>query len=184
MTVLSDIEIMARVRNQGMIAPFTEDQVRDGVISYGLSSYGYDARIANEWKVFRHSPTGRGVDPKNAVGEFEEFTANELWIEPQTFVLGRTVEHFKIPRDLLVICVGKSTMARFGAIVNVTPLEPEWFGQVTIEISNTSSRPIKVYAFEGICQFIFLRSSCTCHTSYKDKQGRYQGQIGVVEGRI
>lgn len=183
MTVLSDIEISRRVETDNMISPFIAEQVRDGVISYGLSSYGYDARIANEWKVFRHDP-GVGVDPKNVVGEFEEFKANELWIEPGTFVLGRTVERFAIPRDLLVICVGKSTMARMGAIVNVTPLEPEWEGWVTIEISNTSSRPVKVYANEGICQFIFLQASSPCQTSYADKGGKYQSQVGVVEPRL
>jgi dCTP deaminase len=182
MSVLSDIEIMQRANEQGMIEPFVADQVRDGVISYGLSSYGYDARVADEWKVFRYDLVG--VDPKNAGEEYDYFHADEIWVEPGTFVLGRTVERFIIPRDLLVICVGKSTLARAGLIVNVTPLEPMWEGWVTIEISNTSSRPVKVYANEGICQFIFLRADTSCRTSYADKGGKYNFQSGVVGPRL
>ena len=197
MSILSDDEIARRSVVDGMISPFVGEQVRDGVISYGLSSYGYDARIADDWKVFRRREDGRndwafdpkdikrfGVDPKNAVHEFERLRAAELWIEPGTFVLGHTVEHFKMPRDLLAICVGKSTYARSGLVVNVTPLEPEWLGQVTIEISNTSSRPVKVYANEGICQFIFHRASSVCRTSYADKAGKYMFQTGVVGPRL
>ena len=197
MSILSDEQIARRVAEQGMISPFVTEQVRDGVISYGLSSYGYDARIADDWKVFRRQEDTRnywafdpseikrfGVDPKNAAHEFERLRAVELWVEPGTFVLGHTVEHFKIPRDVLTICVGKSTYARSGLIVNVTPLEPEWIGQVTIEISNTSSAPVKVYANEGICQFIFLKASSPCRTSYADKAGKYMNQIGVVGPRL
>lgn len=197
MTVLSDMKIIERVHTQGMIQPFVTEQVGEGVFSYGLSSYGYDARIADEWKVFHQRQDSRnfwafdpkdieryGVDPKKATGEFKELRAAELWVEPGTFVLGRTIETFKIPRDVLVICVGKSSLARFGLIVNVTPLEPEWEGEVTIEISNTGSRPVKVYANEGICQFIFLRADDPCAISYADKRGKYMYQTGVVEARL
>lgn len=197
MSILSDDEISRRVADQGMISPFVGEQVRDGVISYGLSSYGYDARIADDWKVFRRREDGRnhwafdpseikrfGVDPKNAEGEFERLRAAELWIEPGTFVLGRTVEYFKIPRDVLAICVGKSTYARVSLLVNVTPIEPEFQGNITIEISNTSNRPVKVYANEGICQFIFHRASSVCRTSYADKNGKYMFQTGVVGPRL
>jgi dCTP deaminase len=179
-SVLSDIEIMHRVRSHGMISPFVAEQVRAGVISYGLSSYGYDARIANEWAVFHPNRTD-GVDPKNVDGVFEHFTADKLWIPPNTFVLGRTVETFKVPRDLLVICLGKSTYARAGLIVNVTPLEPEWQGEVTIEISNTTDLPVRVYGGEGICQFVFMKADSTCGTSYADKRGKYNHQRGVQE---
>lgn len=183
MSVLSDIEIMHRVRSHGMIEPFVTEQVRAGVISYGLSSYGYDARISDEWAVFHDDPC-TGVDPKAASGQFEHFRNDELWVQPGTFVLGRTIERLVIPRDVLVICLGKSTYARAGLVVNTTPIEPEWEGYVTIEISNTSHRPVKIYAGEGICQFIFLRASAMCQTSYADKSGKYQGQVGVVEPRL
>ena len=148
-----------------MIEPFVESQRRDGCISYGLSSYGYDARVADEFKVFTNIDSVI-VDPK-------DFAAN-------SFALARTVEYFRIPRDVLVICLGKSTYARCGIIVNVTPLEPGWEGHVTLEFSNTTPLPAKIYANEGACQFLFLEGNEPCETSYADRAGKYMGQRGVT----
>ena len=167
-----------------MIEPFVESQKREGVISYGLSSYGYDARVASEFKIFTNVDSAV-VDPKN-------FSSNSLVdretdvciIPPNSFVLGRTVEYFRIPRDTLVICLGKSTYARCGIIVNVTPLEPEWEGYVTLEFSNTTPLPAKIYANEGVCQFLFFRSEESCEVSYKDRSGKYMGQTGVTLPKI
>ena len=182
--VLSDREIRELSRNGNMISPFEGGQVKrfgsKDVISYGTSSYGYDARMSNEFKIFtnvNHSI----VDPKNFdEGSYVDVISDEVIIPPNSFLLGRTVEYFKIPRDILTICLGKSTYARCGLIVNVTPLEPEWEGHVTIEISNTTPLPAKIYAGEGICQFLFLKGSMPCETSYADRKGKYQGQTGVT----
>ena len=167
-----------------MIDPFVEGSIRSGVISYGISSYGYDIRVSNEFKIFTnvHSAV---VDPKHFVPEsFVDFTGDICIIPPNSFVLSRTVEHFKIPREVLVICVGKSTYARCGLIVNVTPLEPGWEGYLTLEISNTTPLPAKVYANEGIAQLLFFAGDGICETSYADKKGKYQGQVEVTLPRI
>jgi dCTP deaminase len=163
----------------GMIDPFVETQKREGVISFGLSSYGYDARVANEFKVFTNVDSAI-VDPKHfSPQSFVDRQADVCVIPPNSFALAHTIEYFRIPRDVLVICLGKSTYARCGIIVNVTPLEPEWEGQVTIEISNTTPLPAKIYAFEGICQFLFIQGNEPCETSYADKAGKYMRQRGV-----
>ena len=165
--------------------PFVETQKREGVISYGLSSYGYDARVADEFKVFTNVDCAI-VDPKTVQPELLSSTRTGpvCVIPPNSFALAHTVEYFRIPRDVLVICLGKSTYARCGIIVNVTPLEPEWEGQVTIEISNTTPLPAKIYAIEGICQFLFLQGNEPCETSYADKAGKYMGQRGVALPRM
>ena len=182
MTIKSDRWIRAMAA-QGMIEPFAADQVRraDGrrVISFGTSSYGYDVRCAPEFKVFTniHSAT---VDPKNFDDRsFVDVAGPHCIIPPNAFALARTVEYFRIPRDVLTLCVGKSTYARCGIIVNVTPLEPEWEGHVTLEFSNTTNLPAKIYANEGVAQLLFLQSDEPCATSYKDRGGKYQGQRGV-----
>lgn len=165
---------------KGMITPFVENLNRDGVISYGVSSYGYDARVANEFKIFTNVNNAI-VDPKDFSSDsFVDRQSDECIIPPNSFVLGRTVEYFRIPRDVLVICLGKSTYARCGIIVNVTPLEPEWEGHVTLEFSNTTPLPAKIYANEGACQFLFLKADSLCDVSYKDRLGKYMGQKGVT----
>jgi dCTP deaminase len=167
-----------------MISPFVEEQKRDGVISYGLSSYGYDARCADHFKIFTNVDSAV-VDPKAFnPSSFVDRTGPVCIIPPNSFALTHTIEYFRIPRDILVICLGKSTYARCGIIVNVTPLEPEWEGQVTIEISNTTPLPAKIYAGEGICQFLFLHGESPCETSYADKAGKYMGQRGVSLPRM
>jgi dCTP deaminase len=167
-----------------MIDPFVENSVRQGVISYGVSSYGYDIRVSNEFKIFTNVNSAV-VDPKQFAPEsFVDFTGDVCVIPPNSFVLSRTVEYFRIPRDVLVICVGKSTYARCGLICNVTPLEPEWEGFLTLEISNTTPLPAKVYANEGIAQLLFFAGDGICETSYKDKKGKYQSQVGIVLPRI
>ena len=179
MTVLSD-KWIKKAAQKGMIKPFVNKQVRKGKISFGLSSYGYDARVSNEFKIFTNVNSGI-VDPK--VFKKESFVTKigkECIIPPNSFALARTVEYFKIPENVLVICLGKSTYARCGIIVNVTPLEPEWEGHVTLEFSNTTPLPAKIYANEGVAQFIFLESDEVCETSYKDRKGKYQGQKGVT----
>ncbi len=163
-----------------MIEPFEDRQVRAGVISYGLSSYGYDIRVANEFKVFTNI-NSTVVDPKNFdARSFVDVVADVCIIPPNSFALAKTIEYFRIPRDVLTICVGKSTYARCGLIVNVTPFEPEWEGYVTLEISNTTPLPAKVYANEGISQVLFFQSDEMCDVSYKDKKGKYQAQRGVT----
>jgi dCTP deaminase len=167
-----------------MIEPFVEEQKRDGVISYGLSSYGYDARCSDQFKIFTNVDSAV-VDPKNFnPSSFVDRTGPVCIIPPNSFALTHTVEYFRIPRDVLVVCLGKSTYARCGIIVNVTPLEPEWEGQVTIEISNTTPLPAKIYAGEGICQFLFLQGESPCEVSYADKAGKYMGQRGVSLPRM
>jgi dCTP deaminase len=184
MPVMPDHWIRAQALGADMITPFVETQKRDGVISYGLSSYGYDARCADHFKVFTNVDSAI-VDPKAFnPSSFVDRTAPVCIIPPNSFALTHTVEYFKIPRDILVICLGKSTYARCGIIVNVTPLEPEWEGQVTIEISNTTPLPAKIYAFEGICQFLFLQGASAPETSYADKAGKYMGQRGVALPRM
>jgi dCTP deaminase len=169
---------------RGMITPFEEKLQKQGVISYGLSSYGYDARVAPEFKIFTNIDNAI-VDPKNfSDASFVNRTTDVCVIPPNSFALARTVEYFKIPRDVLVICLGKSTYARCGLIVNVTPLEPEWEGHVTLEISNTTPLPARVYANEGICQFLFLKADSLCETSYADRGGKYMGQTGVTLPRM
>ena len=163
-----------------MIEPFEDRQVRAGVISYGLSSYGYDIRVADEFKVFTNI-NSTVVDPKSFDNRsFVDVKADVCIIPPNSFALSRTVEYFRIPRDVLTVCVGKSTYARCGLIVNVTPFEPEWEGFVTLEISNTTPLPAKVYANEGIAQVLFFQSDETCEVSYADKKGKYQKQAGLT----
>ena len=163
-----------------MIDPFVEHLERKGVISYGLSSYGYDARVSREFKIFTNIDNAM-VDPKEfSPHSFIDREADACIIPPNSFVLGRTVEYFRVPRDVLIICLGKSTYARCGIIVNVTPLEPEWEGHVTLEFSNTTPLPAKIYANEGACQFLFLKAENLCEISYKDRKGKYMGQQGVT----
>ena len=163
-----------------MIEPYEPGQVRQGVISYGVSSYGYDIRVANEFKIFTNVFSAvvdpKNFDPKSMV----DFEGDVCIIPPNSFVLARTVEYFRIPRRVLTVCLGKSSYARCGLIVNVTPLEPEWEGHVTLEFSNTTPLPARIYANEGVAQFLFFESDEVCETSYKDRGGKYQGQKGVT----
>ena len=184
MTIKSDKWIKRMVREKGMIDPFEPKQVRKNgekrLISYGTSSYGYDVRCSNEFKIFTNINSAT-VDPKNFdETSFVNLVNDECVIPPNSFALASTIEYFKIPRNVLTICLGKSTYARCGIIVNVTPLEPEWEGHVTLEFSNTTSLPAKIYANEGVAQMIFLESDEECETSYKDRGGKYQGQKGVT----
>ncbi|MCD6034789.1 MAG: dcd [Rickettsiales bacterium] len=184
MSVMPDSWIRAMAKEKGMIEPFVESQEREGIISYGLSSYGYDARVSDEFKIFTNVDSAV-VDPKQFSDKgFVTRTQSVCTIPPNSFALARTVEYFRIPRDVLVICVGKSTYARCGIIVNVTPLEPEWEGHVTLEFSNTTPLPAKIYAGEGACQFLFLQGAGICEVSYADKGGKYQGQQGVTLPKI
>jgi dCTP deaminase len=178
--IKSDRWIRRMAVEKGMIKPFEDRQVRKGGISYGLSSYGYDIRIADEFKIFTNINTTI-VDPKSFdPRSFVDVQGEVAVIPPNSFALGRSVEYFKIPRNVLTICVGKSTYARCGIITNVTPFEPEWEGYVTLEISNTTPLPAKIYANEGIAQVLFFESDESCETSYADRQGKYQGQQGIV----
>ena len=176
----SDRWIRKMAKEHDMINPFSEKQIREGVISYGLSSYGYDLRVADEFKIFTNV-NSTVVDPKNFdERSFVTLQAACCVVPPNSFALARSVEYFKIPRDILTICVGKSTYARCGIIVNVTPFEPEWEGFVTLEISNTTPLPARVYANEGLCQILFFQSDEVCETSYADRKGKYQSQKGIV----
>jgi len=184
MSIKSDKWIRYMATEHGMIEPYVDGQIREDaankVISYGTSSYGYDVRCANEFKIFTNINSAI-VDPKSFSGEsFVELKSDVCIIPPNSFVLARTVEYFRIPRDVLTICLGKSTYARCGIIVNVTPLEPEWEGHVTLEFSNTTPLPAKIYANEGVAQMLFLQSDEVCETSYRDRGGKYQGQKGVT----
>ena len=180
MSIMPDSWIKKMATQKGMIEPFVAEQNKKGVISYGVSSYGYDARVADEFKVFTNVNNAL-VDPKKFSEEsFVERKSDSCIIPPNSFVLARTVEYFKIPRDVLVICLGKSTYARCGIIVNVTPLEPEWEGHVTLEFSNTTPLPAKVYANEGACQFLFLKGDIACDVSYLERSGKYMKQRGVT----
>jgi len=182
MSIKSDRWIRRMAKEAGMIEPFTDGQVRAGAISYGVSSYGYDMRVAPEFKIFTNVLSAI-VDPKNFDDKsFVEFAGDVCVVPPNSFALARSVEYFRIPRNVLTICVGKSTYARCGIITNVTPFEPEWEGHVTLEISNTTPLPAKIYANEGICQVLFFEADDddVCETSYADKKGKYQAQRGVT----
>jgi dCTP deaminase len=180
MSIMPDKWIREMAKTRGMIEPFVEKQNRQGVISYGLSSYGYDARVSREFKIFTNVDSAV-VDPKNFSAEsFVDRETDICVVPPNSFALATTIEYFRIPRDVLVICLGKSTYARCGIIVNVTPLEPEWEGHVTIEISNTTPLPARIYAGEGVCQFLFFKSDQACEVSYADRGGKYQKQRGVT----
>ena len=180
MTIKSDAWIKRMAVERRMIEPFVETQVRSGVVSYGLSSYGYDIRVADEFKVFTNINSTvidpKAFDPKS----FVDLKAPTCIVPPNSFALARTVEYFRIPRDILVICLGKSTYARCGIIVNVTPLEPEWEGYVTLEFSNTTPLPARIYANEGACQFLFLKGEGPPEVSYADKKGKYMRQQGIT----
>lgn len=183
MSIKSDRWIRAQAE-KGMIEPFEAGQVREingqRIVSYGTSSYGYDVRCANEFKIFTNI-NSTIVDPKHFDEKsFVDFVGDVCIIPPNSFALARTVEFFRIPRDVLTICLGKSTYARCGIIVNVTPLEPEWEGHVTLEFSNTTPLPAKIYAGEGCAQMLFIGGDEVCETSYKDRAGKYQGQLGVT----
>ncbi|MBI4686517.1 MAG: dCTP deaminase [Nitrospirae bacterium] len=175
---------LREMANNGMITPFSENQVREGVISYGISSYGYDMRVTDEFKIFTNI-NNTVIDPKKFDPKsFVDFKGGVCIIPPNSFALATSFEYFRIPRDVIVICLGKSTYARCGLVVNVTPLEPEWEGHVTIEISNTTPLPAKVYANEGIAQLLFIQAAELCETSYKDKAGKYQAQKGITLPKI
>ena len=183
MPVLSD-KWIKKMALDGMISPFEEKQVSKGKISYGLSSFGYDARVSNEFKIFTNV-NSEIVDPKNfKPSNFVTKNIPECIIPPNSFVLASTVEYFKIPKDVLVICLGKSTYARCGIIVNVTPLEPGWEGHVTLEFSNTTPLPAKIYANEGVAQFVFLQGNEKPDISYSDRKGKYMGQQGVTLPKV
>jgi dCTP deaminase len=183
-SIKPDHWIKKMVHTHQMITPFESQQVRyfegEKIVSYGLSSYGYDVRCASEFKIFTNINSAV-VDPKNFdSNSFVDVTSDVCIIPPNSFVLAHTIEYFKIPRNVLTICLGKSTYARCGVIVNVTPLEPEWEGHVTLEFSNTTNLPTKIYAYEGVAQMLFLESDEVCDISYKDRGGKYQGQEGVT----
>jgi len=181
---MSDKWIRETSKSRAMIEPFVEKQTRENVISYGLSSYGYDARVGREFKIFTNVDSAI-VDPKAfSPRSFVDRETDICIVPPNSFALSTTVEYFRIPRDILVICLGKSTYARCGIIVNVTPLEPEWEGHVTIEISNTTPLPARIYAGEGICQFLFFKGDRPCETSYADRAGKYMRQRGVTLPRL
>ena len=184
MTVLSDKWIKEMVRTHNIINPFEDKQVRGTKISYGLSSFGYDARVSNEFKIFTNV-NSEIIDPKNfKQNNFISKNGEECIIPPNSFVLSSTVEYFKIPNDVMVICLGKSTYARCGIIVNVTPLEPSWEGHVTLEFSNTTPLPAKIYANEGAAQFIFLKGNEKPDVTYADRKGKYMNQSGVTLPKI
>ncbi|WP_119461864.1 dCTP deaminase [Rhodospirillaceae bacterium SYSU D60014] len=184
MAILPDTWIRDMAVTHGMIEPFVEAQRRDGAISYGLSSYGYDARVAEDFKIFTNVDSAI-VDPKAfSTASFVDRKTDVCIIPPNSFALARTVEYFRVPRDVLVICLGKSTYARCGIIVNVTPLEPEWEGHVTLEFSNTTPLPAKIYANEGACQFLFLKGEGPCEVSYAERAGKYMKQQGVTLPRL
>lgn len=184
MGLKSDTWIRKMALEQGMIEPFVDGQVREGVISYGLSSYGYDIRVTNQFKIFTNVHSAI-VDPKHFNPQsFVDHEGDYCLIPPNSFVLSRTVEYFRIPRNVLTVCIGKSTYARCGLIVNVTPFEPMWEGYVTLEISNTTPLPARVYANEGIAQVLFFEGDEPCEVSYADRKGKYQGQQTIVLPRI
>ncbi len=184
MSIKPDHWIKRMAEEQGMIEPFVEDNISKNVISYGISSYGYDLRVSDEYKIFTNVNNSI-VDPKNFDPQsFIDFKGDVCIVPPNSFALARSVEYFRIPRSILTICLGKSTYARCGIIVNVTPFEPEWEGHVTLEISNTTPLPAKIYSNEGLCQVIFFESDEICTTSYKDKLGKYQGQRGITTAAV
>jgi dCTP deaminase len=184
MTIKPDSWIRRMARDYKMIEPFVDTQVRGSAISYGVSSYGYDIRVADEFKIFTNI-NNTVIDPKNFdPRSFVDVKTDVCIVPPNSFALARTIEYFRIPRDVLTICLGKSTYARCGIIVNVTPFEPEWEGTVTLEISNTTPLPAKIYANEGIAQVLFFQSDEPCEMSYADKKGKYQAQRGVTLPKI
>jgi len=184
MSIKSDRWIAGMAKEHRMIEPFVEGHKRDGSISYGLSSYGYDIRISDEFKIFTNS-NATVIDPKHFDPDsFRDFKGDICVIPPNSFVLGRSVEYFRIPRNVMTICMGKSTYARCGIITNVTPFEPEWEGFVTMEISNTGPMPAKVYANEGIAQVLFFESDEICLRSYSDKKGKYQAQTDITPPKV
>lgn len=191
MSVLSDIEIKERSLDNKMISPFVEQLIRktenEKVLSYGLSSYGYDVRVSNEFKVFTNINNSI-IDPKDFSNDnfiTKVVKDNDcLILPPNSFALANTIETFKVPRDIIIVCVGKSTYARCGVVVNVTPIEPEFEGQVVLEFSNTTTLPVKIYANEGACQFLFFKADNICKTSYADRKGKYQGQKGITLAKI
>lgn len=184
MAVKTDGWIRRMALEKGMIEPFVENQVRQGVISYGLSSYGYDFRVADEFRVPADG-NATVIDPKAPrLDTFRTVKADHVVIPPNSFVLARSVETFRIPRDVITVCTGKSTYARCGVVVNVTPFEPEWEGTATLEISNTAPRPAKLYANEGIAQLLFLEGAGVCEVSYADRKGKYQKQVEVTPPRL
>ncbi len=184
MSIRPDHWIRKMCKEHGMIEPYEEKQVREGVISYGLSSYGYDIRVADEFKIFTNVMSTvvdpKNIDPKSMV----DFKGDVCIVPPNSFALARTIEYFRIPRNVLTITMGKSTYARCGIITNVTPFEPEWEGHVTLEISNTTPLPAKIYANEGIAQVVFFEATDVCEVSYKDKKGKYQNQRGITLPRL
>jgi dCTP deaminase len=186
---MSDKWITKMAKEHAMINPFVDSQVKmsqkgAGLISFGVSSYGYDARVSDEFKIFTNVDSAT-VDPKNfSTQSFVDRKTDVCIIPPNSFALARTVEYFKVPEDVLVVCVGKSTYARCGIIVNVTPLEPGWEGHVTLEFSNTTPLPAKIYANEGACQFLFFQGNEKCEVSYKSRAGKYMGQQGVTLPKI
>jgi dCTP deaminase len=183
-SIKSDRWIRQMSRDHGMIEPFVDTQVSAGIVSYGLSSYGYDIRVADEFKIFTNI-NNTVIDPKAFdPRSFVDVKADVCIVPPNSFALARTIEYFRIPRDVLTVCLGKSTYARCGIIVNVTPFEPEWEGFVTLEISNTTPLPAKIYANEGIAQVLFFQSDEVCERSYADKKGKYQQQTGVTLPKI
>ena len=184
MAIKADRWIRKMALEHGMIEPFVDSQVSAGVVSFGLSSYGYDIRVADEFKVFTNI-NSTVIDPKNFdPRSFVDIKSDVCIVPPNSFALARTIEYFRIPRDVLTVCLGKSTYARCGIIVNVTPFEPEWEGSVTLEISNTTPLPAKIYANEGLAQVLFFQSDEPCERSYADKKGKYQKQKGVTLPKI
>lgn len=184
MGIKPDHWIREMATQNGMIEPFADGAVREGVISFGTSSYGYDMRISNEYKIFTNVHSAI-VDPKNFSSDsFVDFVGDVCIIPPNSFVLARSIEYFRVPRNILCVCLGKSTYARCGLIVNVTPFEPEFEGHITIEISNTTPLPAKVYSNEGVAQVLFFEADEECETSYADRKGKYQGQRGVTPPRM
>ncbi|MBD3218245.1 MAG: dCTP deaminase [candidate division Zixibacteria bacterium] len=184
MPIKSDRWIRKMAKKEDMIKPFSNKQVRNNKISYGLSSYGYDIRVSDEFLIFTNVNSDI-VDPKKFTNNMlKSIKAKSILVPPNSFALARTVEYFKIPRNILTLCLGKSTYARCGIIVNVTPFEPEWEGHATLEISNTTPLPAKIYANEGIAQIIFLEADEVCETSYKDKKGKYQKQVNITLPRL
>ena len=184
MAIKSDKWIKKMSIENDMISPFTDTQIKNGAISFGLSSYGYDIRVSDEYKIFTNV-NNSVVDPKNFDEKsFVDFKGDICIVPPNSFALARSIEYFKIPRKVLTICVGKSTYARCGIIVNVTPFEPEWEGYVTLEISNTTPLPAKIYSNEGLCQVLFFESDEECEISYKDKKGKYHKQTGITLPKI
>jgi dCTP deaminase len=184
MSIKADTWIRRMALERQMIEPFVEQQMRTGVVSFGLSSYGYDIRVADEFKVFTNINTTvidpKAFDPRS----FVDLKTDVCIVPPNSFALARTVEYFRIPRDVMTVCLGKSTYARCGIIVNVTPFEPEWEGTATLEISNTTPLPAKIYAHEGIAQVLFFQSDEPCAVSYRDKKGKYQAQLDVTLPKI